>query len=78
MIMELLKEYSDHGIPPREAALQIMTLTQQLSMDMMTQQQNPQGGGQQPNVGVSPQEQPAPTSEMEAGRSAGTINGEDA
>jgi hypothetical protein len=77
MIMELLKEYSDHGIPPREAALQIMTLTQQLSMDMMQQQQQP-SGGQQPNIGVSPQEQPAPTSEMEAGRSAGTINGEDA
>lgn len=76
MIMELLKEYSDHGIPPREAALQIMTLTQQLSMDMMIQQ-NPQGGGQSPNVGVPPQEQPAPTSEMEAGRSAGTINGEE-
>jgi hypothetical protein len=78
MIMELLKEYSDHGIPPREAALQIMTLVQQLSMDMMTQQQNPQGGGQQPNVGVPPQEQPQPESEMEAGRSAGTINGEEA
>ncbi len=75
MIMELLKEYSDHGIPPREAALQIMTLTQQLSMDMMQQQQP--GTGQNPNVGVPPQEQPQPTSEMEAGRSAGTINGED-
>lgn len=80
MIMELLKEYSDHGIPPQEAALQIMTLVQQLSKDMMMQGQmgGQPGQGQQPNIGVPPQEQPQPDSEMEAGRSAGTINGEEA